>query len=494
MTQVAWPGGGSDARAPAPAGAGHPHVVVIVLDELPVASVMRRDGLVDAATMPNLARLASDGTWFRNATTTDEFTKLVMPSLLAGRYRRNLPDDGRVPNLFTMLRPTHDIRANDGSPSSCPLADCMGNPDPSGLDLGAAGREFAHNERGAPFVAFVRGIRASDEPALHYVHLVMPHSPWRYLRSGQQYDASSPVPGEWDAPGPGRAWRRQPWLVAQAYQRHLMQVQFVDELLGVVLTRLEDAGLYDASAIVLTADHGIAFAPGRPKRAATRATAAEIAAVPLLVKRPFQADARVSDLPVELVDVVPTIAHVVGVARPGGVDGKSVFGGRISRRRARSIAGLSIDPDGLRTRRVVRAKYAAFASGGVVDPFRLAPGTRESLLGVPVEDLDVDAARTFTATVESYEAHVAAGPDDDLFPSLLEGTMTGDGAGRRRVLAIAVGGRVAAVTKTYRDGDAQRFYAMTPPTAYAEPPNEIALYALDQDDPERAYAVRIRSR
>ena len=40
-------------------------VVVVVLDELPVASLMDGLGRVDAATFPNFGRLARRSTWYR---------------------------------------------------------------------------------------------------------------------------------------------------------------------------------------------------------------------------------------------------------------------------------------------------------------------------------------------------------------------------------------------------------------------------------------------
>ena len=67
---------------------------------------------------------------------------------------------------------------------------------------------------------------------------------------------------------PGTTGNHIPWLIQQKYQRHLLQVEFTDRLLGRALDELHATGLYDRSLIVVTADHGESFGrPGqRPRR------------------------------------------------------------------------------------------------------------------------------------------------------------------------------------------------------------------------------------
>ena len=55
-------------EAAAASGTAAP-VVLIVLDELPTASIIDASGAIDAVRFPNLARLAAAGTWYRNHTT-----------------------------------------------------------------------------------------------------------------------------------------------------------------------------------------------------------------------------------------------------------------------------------------------------------------------------------------------------------------------------------------------------------------------------------------
>ncbi len=51
----------------------------------------------------------------------------------------------------------------------------------------------------------------------------------------------------------------------------------------------------------------------------------DIADTPLLIKRPFQHTGRISDRHVRTMDILPTIADVLGIRMPWRVDGVSIF-------------------------------------------------------------------------------------------------------------------------------------------------------------------------
>ena len=103
--------------------------------------------------------------------------------------------------------------------------------------------------------------------------MLFPHSPWVYLPSLHTY---------FDGPSEHAVtrehWDSIPWLSQQKYQRHLLQVELADRLLGLTLDRLRATGLYDRSLIVVTADHGESF--GRPGQMAATWTARTSATSP----------------------------------------------------------------------------------------------------------------------------------------------------------------------------------------------------------------------
>ncbi len=135
----------------------------------------------------------------------------------------------------------------------------------------------------ADFRQFVRGIRPGPRPTLHAIHSLLPHRPWRYTADGRRYPGGE-LPGYRD-----RRWTDSVWQAAQGYQRHLVQVQLVDRLLGELLDQLEQRGLYDRSLVVVAADHGVSFTPGTALRVATRETFGEIGAVPCSSRLPASA-------------------------------------------------------------------------------------------------------------------------------------------------------------------------------------------------------------
>ena len=59
-------------------------VVVIVLDEMPAATLMRADGTLNAERYPGFAKLAAASTWFRNASSPHAHTPQGVPANLTG--------------------------------------------------------------------------------------------------------------------------------------------------------------------------------------------------------------------------------------------------------------------------------------------------------------------------------------------------------------------------------------------------------------------------
>ena len=91
-----------------------------------------------------------------------------------------------------------------------------------------------------------------------------------------------------------------------------------------LLRRLEATGLYDRALVIVTADHGVSFEPKGLMREVAPQNLADIAGVPLFVKYPGQSRGRIDDRDAKTIDIVPTIADVLGVTIPWHVDGVSL--------------------------------------------------------------------------------------------------------------------------------------------------------------------------
>ena len=104
-----------------------PPVVVVVFDQLPLASLLDRNGAIDRRLYPHFAALADEATWFRNATTVSPTTSLAVPAILTGRYpvRGLLPTvDDHPENLFTLLGSRYDLEVIEPLTNLCPAALC----------------------------------------------------------------------------------------------------------------------------------------------------------------------------------------------------------------------------------------------------------------------------------------------------------------------------------------------------------------------------------
>lgn len=493
--------------------AGHPPVVLIVLDELPLVSLLGPDGRVDADRFPHFARLAGQSTWYRNATGVSGWTPYALPAMLTGRYptAAGAPHYSRYPdNLFTLLGGRYDIRAQESIAQLCPPSRCARSASagpvlPTLLREGAGllgqvlsptdddrdptssyrevPRQEAERDRQQPaptdprfrwdtlddnqparFTDFLAGLRAgrtSVRPTLDFLHLLMPHSPWSYLPSGVRYDAPP------DLPNDGTGW------VTLARDRHLAQLGYTDRLIGETLRTLEETGGLDEALVVVTADHGVSFTPQAQGRGldSVRRSPGEVLWVPMFVKEPGQRVGRVDDRNWEHVDLLPTIADLVDVEVPWRVDGVSATGGG----RDRSEKYYYDQPG----KRIAIPGPAAFTAvvGATVPP----PTSRSELLGRAVADFEV-VETGVSARVTNLAALRRVDPAEGKLPVLLHGTVPATVPDGTR-LAVAVNGRIGAVVPVVApDPGGRRFAALVGDDALYNPGvNQLELFELTDD-------------
>ena len=91
-------------------------------------------------------------------------------------------------------------------------------------------------------------------------HLLLPHGPYLYLPSGAQTRPRPRdlLPGMNTVPG-----FHDEFLTRHNEQRYLLQLGYADRLLGRLVRRLKQQGIYDDTLIVVTADHGYRVAGRR---------------------------------------------------------------------------------------------------------------------------------------------------------------------------------------------------------------------------------------
>jgi hypothetical protein len=340
-----------------------------------------------------------------------------------------------------------------------------------------------------PIQQFVESIEPSaDEPTLFYMHVLLPHVPWEFLPTGQKFIDASVAPG---SVSPG--WGSDEWLVDQAYQRHLFQVGYVDKVLGEIVERLESQGMYDDALIVITADHGVTVRPNiYHRREATDETVGDIAAIPLFIKRPHQRDGGIDDYRAETIDVLPTIADVLGIDVPWATDGVSLFSDARPQRTESQIEGskgtVVFGVDGSEARAIATRKVEHFGTDG---PFSLAPFGQADLLGVAISSLAIDDKGTYSAFVANPASYKDVDADGALLPAWVKGALTApDAEYRHRIIAVVMNGRIVAITRTHETEEGNTaFGAMVPPESFVDGDNAITLLLIEGSGDTRTFTA-----
>lgn len=98
-------------------------VVMVIFDEFPIASLMNDKEKIDGTRFPAFADLASDSTWYENATGSAAYTPLAVPSILSGETpdQDNLPIASDYPHsVFTLLGKSYRLRVMEAATQVCP--------------------------------------------------------------------------------------------------------------------------------------------------------------------------------------------------------------------------------------------------------------------------------------------------------------------------------------------------------------------------------------
>lgn len=352
-------------------------LVFLQLDEMPLASIVDTDGMVNEALFPNFARLADEGTWYRNALSNSIATTQSVPAILTGK----LGEKGLSPssvdhpeNLFNLLSGTYEMHVIEWIADMCPEEVC---PDYAGrtparftsllrdvlvvyghLSLPGDLREQIpsienawkgflgdggvtatsgveieglpvpdHGERveWADWVQrLINGIEVDAPPTIHYAHLEAPHVPWKTNPSGTHYQRPEEYTEVEGVEGDG-TWSPDPRPALIGFQRHLYQLGFLDRLLGKLFEKLDETGIWDDAMIVVIADHGASFVPGEHRRWPYANNRDDLYRIPLFIKYPHQGNGEIVDDPAFGIDVLPTIVDALGIETDWQFDGMSLL-------------------------------------------------------------------------------------------------------------------------------------------------------------------------
>ena len=540
--------GQADAAVADDVSVGRPDdVVMIVLDELPLASLLGADGMIAQDRFPSFARLAASSAWYRNAVTDHSYTTEAVPAILSGQVTEDppAPAGANYPdNLFTLLGGEYAIDAREELTSLCPPDLCQ----PIGSSLGqmlsdswvvfrhqtlpeywrsslpAVDEGWGRFEQAAatqadpldePFKAWTqRQARVASRtayrtepletlaerletpagatPELHFVHAVLPHLPWEREPGGALYTTSADSDVAVDSNG---RWVDNEQAVTAEYQRHLLQVGHVDRLLGDVLDALEASGRSDDTLLVVVADHGATFTPGTHRRKPVTETIDEVYRIPLFIRTPDGPRGETRDDRVHSGDLLPTVVDALEIDTAWSFSGSSLLDpAAVSPRpTVYSRAGpVSVDPSLEPLMALVRRNTDRLPHG---ETWRsvAAPGDAGALVGTTVADLE-PAASLGRVTVADIGDLLQIDRASGFLPVLVEATFDGDDPPDQ--LLVAIDGRIAGAGLPLRRDTI--FSTVLDPAALSDGPHDVEVFAwrdgtVHEVDFDRSTRIRVEN-
>ena len=498
-------------------------VVEVIFDEFPTATLLDRRGRIDARRFPHFAALAQQSTWYPNNTTVADFTGRAVPAIMTGNNPSGstLPIASDQPNsIFSLLGGAYRLHVKEVVTHVCPSSLCgevqrprqlsrlkslvddlryvegriilppsMANKLPNvsttfgnfGNNGGGAGDKgagrFAQDLFTPPspgeFEHFLSRIPRGNR-TLSLIHMELPHEPWRYLPSGQNYvetsvsDLGTASAARWAVGNAG---------IASAEARHYIQTGYADRLVGLMMARLKKLGIWKRAMVIVTADHGISFRGGTVyRRIAELANLGGVSNPPLFIKYPGQPKGGPSPIHTKSIDIVPTIAQQLGIENlyktqgvPISEDGR---GGEVAVTNGQGeVIRMPLSRVLLQRNAVVKQAFFRLGDG---DLFHLGPAPE--LIGTAAPPLSIGIRPGTSATVENGDALEHVNPGAQEVPAFIAGEL--DGVKPGAVIAVSVNGTVEATGRAFLfDGELQ-YGAVVPPSSFTPGRNQIGVYEV----------------
>jgi len=298
-------------------------------------------------TTPRMDELARDSLRFETCLAQSSHTRESMPSLFASAYPSQLGGVGSVPST----RPTlPEVLSSAGVAT----AGFHSNPYLSrayGFDRGfdrfdddlplANNRIATHVHRVVNHFKdqpYLRGeavntkgldwlVESNADRRFLWLHYMDPHGPYQAPAAYQRLFRDEVV-GQKRAK---RLWRRtvdEPETITETERALLVdlydaEIRYADAIIGDFIDTLEARGLLDESLVLIAADHGDAFGEhgyyGHPRRVYE-----ELVHVPMVLVTP-EGRSSSTNVPVENLDIAPTILDALNLTVPESFEGSSLL-------------------------------------------------------------------------------------------------------------------------------------------------------------------------
>jgi arylsulfatase A-like enzyme len=316
-----------------------PNVVLIVVDALRADHLSHYGYHRDTA--PGLEAFSSQATRFEDCHAPSSWTNPSVASLFTGLH----PARHRAHELGAVLAPELDTLAEILTSAGWHTAGISFNPGIRSELSYDQGFDSFDEHLGAstdyPDISeMLSRVREwldhrPDQPFFLYLHPMNVHGPYRVPEDQREVLLGRDPGREFRYYGePMRGILRRGELqlreqVSPSYLESLVDsydtaIRYSTDQLGILLEMLSDAGVYDESLIIITADHGEElFDHGGFSHGYTLHR--EVLHVPLYLKLPHQSEGRVAQEAVGLMDLLPTIVDLAGIDVEAVTDGRSLL-------------------------------------------------------------------------------------------------------------------------------------------------------------------------
>ncbi len=297
-----------------------PNVLIYLIDTL------RSDRLGtygnQRGTSPNIDRFASQAIVFEHAVSQSSWTKASVASIFTGMWPPAHGATGWKHALAEELPTLGDVLGDAGYQTVA----FSGNPNvvkAYGMDQGF--QDFYRplkrpSDKLNHMVLEWLDQRALDRPFFLYVHTMDPHAPYQPPEPFRTRFA----PKADEMPRWQPSWKWPIEVLPYLSNLYDAEIAFNDASFGTLTEELRQRGLFENTLVVVISDHGEEFKEhGRWRHGATLYS--ESIEVPMIVKLPGQSKGRRVAMPVQQIDVMPTILDTLNIAIPDTVEGQSLL-------------------------------------------------------------------------------------------------------------------------------------------------------------------------
>jgi hypothetical protein len=333
-------------------------VTFILLDELPLANILKEPGIINKERFPGFYELSKVTTFYPFTTANSGYTDFSVPSILTGKYPEQVDQiktprvNYNFPNNFINLLSSHyTVSAAEIVTDFCEQPKCVnpinGNENSFYANfifddlrivlnasllpnsevrkkypkLGIAWGNFRDSKledeneiesvsRLAEFDKLLNKNFESTVKTFDFIHVLFPHPPYEYLPSGMRIDYSRAL--ELNAEAQDLTMHS-----LEIHQANIFQLKYLDQYIYRIAKKIE-SDLKD-HIVVITSDHGVSFQKNKSFRGGLKEfandskTMASVMYVPLFIHWPKSEGGETILKNVQLIDIYPTIIQELGI-------------------------------------------------------------------------------------------------------------------------------------------------------------------------------------